>query len=668
MFNLRKSKDKIALSYASLFIYGEHGEDALRNTFATIVPALVLFYIGHLDQAITIGLGALFATLTDLPGNREDKWRSALWTIPVFGAVAYITASATALPPLLILWLVISAFGFTMISIYGARFAAMGLMALVLITFTVGLWPADPISYAVHIGVGVCLYFFFSVLQVHYFPYRSLKYAIAESFYRMAVMLKNKAKFYDEQVPLEQAYKQLGVLHLRVSEQQESVRNLLLREKRLTDKSSDSSDYWIKQAVGVTDLYELLVALDHDYDAIRKLLAPVQVLESIRALIMLLAEEVDLLAWKCAHNSRIDKRYSKLVEIEAILKDLSLKRDTISGEESQVLGATVRNAKYIVSCIQRIRLVLDRDDRDQIMDGRYSYSRYIARAPKGVRALRHQFSFRTPVFPFALRLALLFGVGGSIGLFLPEYHYTYWILITLVVVARPGFATTNTRNAQRIIGTLAGVLLGFVLLLLIPLPAVLLSLSVCGLFGFFFFNRINYMFSVLCLTPAIIMALHVYEGNLVDILGSRIVFTLVGSLLAWLGWFFIPVRQDKGLTNLAANVVEKGEEYRSVILKKIGWHEVDDNDLRLARKTAHVALAAFSSAMDQLRHEPGARRRNWRAIYTFHSLAYRLNSLMIGLSVAAAEVGSEQDATALRPGIAYIDKLHTELQKIYQEL
>ncbi len=665
---LSKSKEKLDFEHIHLFLLGEHGGDALRNTLATILPGLILFYFGFLDEAIMIGLGALFAALTDLPGNRKDKVRSSLWTIPFFGITAWITASTIAIPVVLILWLITAAFGFTMISVYGGRFAAMGLMGLILVTFTVGLWPADPLTYGLYIALGVFWYFMISVLQVLLFPYRSLRYAMADSFYRMAVMLKNKAQFYDENVPLEKAYKELGTLHLQVSEQQENVRNLLLREKRLTDSSSDMSEYWIKQGLGVTDLYELLAALDHDYDSIRKLLAPLQVLESIRALILLLSEEVDFLSRESAHSLRMTKRHTNEAEIAQIMHKLSAKLDTLSGEAAQVLGATIRNSRSIIACIARIRLVLNRQDTQQSVYGQYSYSRYIARAPRGVSALRNQFSFRTAVFPFALRLAVMFGVGGSIGLLLPEYHYTYWILITLVVVARPGFANTNIRNTQRIIGTLVGVLLGSVLLLLISSPVVLLLLAVCGLFGFFFFNRINYMLSVLCLTPGIIMALHVYEGNMVDILGSRIVFTLIGSLLALAGWFFIPVRQSKGLKKLAADVVDRGEVYRKLVQQKLSRADVDANDLRLARKMAHGALAAFSSAMDQVRREPGAKRWNWRRLYTFHSLAYRANSLMIGLSVAAAEVGNEQDAVALLPRTASVDALHADLLKLSAEL
>ncbi len=176
------------------------------------------------------------------------------------------------------------------------------------------------------------------------------------------------------------------------------------------------------------------------------------------------------------------------------------------------------------------------------------------------------------------------------------------------------------------------------------------------------------MLSVLCLTPGIIMALHVYEGNMVDILGSRIVFTLIGSLLALAGWFFIPVRQSKGLKKLAADVVDRGEVYRKLVQQKLSRADVDANDLRLARKMAHGALAAFSSAMDQVRREPGAKRWNWRRLYTFHSLAYRANSLMIGLSVAAAEVGNEQDAVALLPRTASVDALHADLLKLSAEL
>ncbi|MFD2598179.1 FUSC family membrane protein [Sphingobacterium corticis] len=636
---------------------------------ATVLPGLLLFYYGHLEEGVLLGLGCLFASLTDLPGTRRDKWISALWTIPLFSLTAFITASSLALPFSLIVWLVVAAFSFTMIAVYGARFSAIGLMGLVLVTFTVGLWPENPLKYALYIGAGVSVYFGISMLQALLFPYRSLRYAMADSYHRMSILLRNKAQFYDDQISLEDAYKQLGNLHLVVSEQQEHVRSLLLRERRLIDPQSKTGKFWLQQILGVTDLYELLTALDHDYDAIRQRLMLYDVLPQIRAMILLLADEVDYLSWKSAGSLRLSKRISKDHEIQHILARLSEVVNNMSNDDGEILRATIRNTEHILACIQRVRTVLREEGRTDSVVERFRYESFVHATPKGFSAIRKQFSFRNAIFPFALRLALLFGIGGTIGLFLPEYHYTYWILITLVVVARPSYAITNRRNSQRIVGTLLGVSIGFLFILLLPSPGILLLLAMFGLFGFFFFNRIDYMLSVMSLTPAIVIALHVYEGGIADILGSRVVFTLIGCLLAFLGWFFIPVRQSRNLLALAEDVVVKSEQYVDLVMDRTRGTNVESNDMRLARKMAHGALASYSAALDQVRREPGSRKRNWSSFYEFHSLAYRLNSLTVGLSVATNNVErAPQSESILLPRTAHVSALQADLGKMIENL
>ncbi len=65
-------------------LMSEYGGDALRNTLTTIVPGLIVACFYQLHIAVVVSIGALLASLTDMPGSRADKWLSARWCLTAF--------------------------------------------------------------------------------------------------------------------------------------------------------------------------------------------------------------------------------------------------------------------------------------------------------------------------------------------------------------------------------------------------------------------------------------------------------------------------------------------------------------------------------------------------------------------------------------------------------
>lgn len=643
------------------FISGENSGDALRNVLTSIVPSIVIFYWGHLDIAITVGVGALLSSLTDLPGNRKDKWKSALWCIPLFFISSVAAAYALSSPWLLLPLLVVAAFTCTMLSIFGARIGIIGTLMLILISFVIGLWPSDPVSFSLEITAGSIWYYLVSIVQVYISPYRSLRHALLDGFRSMSALLRAKALCYDEQIPIETAYRELGRLHILVSEQQEAIRFLLLREKKLMH--AEDGKFWLNQTYGLIDLYELLTALDHDYESIRKTLGPINGLEDIQKIIGLIADAIETLAKN--HRNYRSNSSSTDPAVNAALNRLITLRNQHVGETASILSAIIGNIQSILDFILQIRNGFHIDIKFHNVVKQHEYKHFISLPPKGWTAVKDQLTLRSTLFPFALRLAILFGLGGLVGLALPEYRYTYWILLTIAIVARPGFATTQKRNYQRIIGTLTGLLLGLLLSHIISDVSVLLIVAAICLYGFFLFNKPNYLISVLFITVAVVTALNIYDGNIDDILGSRIVFTLIGSLLAAIGYFFIPTQQTKDMLKLAESVVHNNGIYFQLVTAQLKAYNTDIYAVRLARKEAQLVLAAFSNAINQLQKEPGNKKKDWSNINKFHALAYRINSLIVGLAMHITPQNQSVPASIqLEDRSIVLDKLLTQLDQL----
>ncbi|MGN0020227.1 MAG: FUSC family membrane protein, partial [Sphingobacterium hotanense] len=193
---------------------------------------LFLFWDGHI--AVAFAVGTLLASLTDLPGNKADKLTTAAYCIPIF----FITAITSSLALHYDSWtivLLLGIFGFvyTIIALLGFRINVVGNLGLIVASFTIGLRPEDPIQFSLSVTAGAIFFFIVCIAQVYLFPHRSLRYAVEGGISNMAKLIRLKVDCYDEDVPLNKTYKQLSALHSRVSDQLESVRSILLRDKYL---------------------------------------------------------------------------------------------------------------------------------------------------------------------------------------------------------------------------------------------------------------------------------------------------------------------------------------------------------------------------------------------------------------------------------------------------
>lgn len=643
------------------FCTGEHTGDALRNSLTILIPCLLLYQLVNLQLAICIGVGILLASLTDLPGSRMDKRKSAQWCILVFAIATFLTAYSLSSPIGLVLFIAAAAFLATMFAVLGPRIAAVGSLTLILISFIIGLPVTDSVALTWQVSLGASWYYLISLLLAQLSPYRSLRYAMLQGYHSLSILLRCKASCYNPQISMEDCYKSLSKVHIQVSESQEIVRLLLLREKQLL--ASEKGSFWLNRIYGLIDLHELLTALNHDYESIRETLSPTGVLPTIQGLILILAEEVETIA----HTQQFNLRNSQLISNNQQVKVLILKAEQLQQsaepEAAGMIAATIQNIKAITLLIADIQADVDSYAAQHRVLKDEEYKDFIPAANQSWKNLKKHLTRESPIFIFAVRLAILFGFGAAIGLLTPHADYAYWILLTLAIVARPSFINTKQRNKQRIVGTLSGMLIGISLLYFIPEVPTLLSFAAVGLFGFFLFNRANYMISVVFITIAIVLALNSYLGNIELILGSRLIYTFVGALLAILGCYFLPIGQKKGMIAQANDVIYNSQTYLRMIDQYLNHQTVDGYSIRMARKKTQTSLATFSDTINQLQTEPHLKRKDWSTLNAFHSLAYRINALTIGLAVNANNPQAEQNKQVqLQERAINIDSLLRELQ------
>lgn len=133
---------------------------------------------------------------------------------------------------------------------------------------------------------------------------------------------------------------------------------------------------------------------------------------------------------------------------------------------------------------------------------------------------------------YGIALAVLLGVASFvISSWFPGPN-AGWILLTILVVARPGFAETKHRIITRSLGTIGGGLAAAVLAVVLPFPPVLLSAGLVALFVAILLQLKNASYAIYAgaLTAAVVL-LSSRSGDLLEVDIQRVLFTIIGAVL-----------------------------------------------------------------------------------------------------------------------------------------
>lgn len=628
------------------FFLGEYFTDAVRNTLVIVFPITLFFIQGYPQAAIGTGVGALLISLTDLPGNRTSKFRTAILSIITFFVTALIISYFLNYQWLTAIVFFLLTFILSMLSIFGNRSALTGTMAIILSTFIIGLHPEQPLLFSCYIFLGGFWYYLISLVQVSIWPYKYLHHSIFECLTSTARFLKAKAKCYDANIPLGVCYEETISLHIKVSEKQDLVRNLLLSDKYIMDPDNKKGKQLLLIAQIAIGLYEQVTAIHYDYDMIRTSLRRSGSLPVIIRLIELLSEELRILSGDFLRSRKNKLQISAKNEFDTLLNALTVSAGNEKGSVSEIIlkiQQNINDIKVQIRDISSLKAVGYQGSHQN--NNNSNYIAFLSPQSFGPGFFSQHFSLNSTIFRFSLRLAVSFFTAYLLTLLFPSEKYSYWMLLTIVIVARPRFGITWKRNKERLLGTLTGAVIGLFLLVLIKQALPLLILSGIFLLGFFTFNRIRYAVSVMCITPAVIICLSIYHGHTDHILSERIYYTLAGCAIAFVGVYLFPIWESRQLKALIAEVIQANINFfKEVMMHKTG--EVgDENASRLARKNAHLVLARFSEALQHIHLEPVGNKIDTRKTKIIQELNYRINAVITSLFLSGEDIKLDVGST-----------------------
>ena len=162
-------------------------------------------------------------------------------------------------------------------------------------------------------------------------------------------------------------------------------------------------------------------------------------------------------------------------------------------------------------------------------------SKILKEKPSLLKLVKYTFNRDSLRFTFAVRMAILIACTYFIITAL-HLQYGKWILFTLLSVCQPYDSTTEKSGKDRMLGTVIGALVVFVVFTMIPSTAIKV-----GVLGVSFYMSISAKSSVAKGIGTTIFALGLIEINIktgldnILITGDRVMYTIIGFIVAILG-------------------------------------------------------------------------------------------------------------------------------------
>jgi len=250
-----------------------------------------------------------------------------------------------------------------------------------------------------------------------------------------------------------------------------------------------------------------------------------------------------------------------------------------------------------------------------------------------IATLRPHFSFSSPPFRYALRLATTIACGLLVADFF-ALHKSYWILFAILLVMQNGYLLTKTRINQRIIGTLAGVLLALVL---IPVAANgWLLLNICLLLALFSFSMIFFhkTLTIMGVTALVVLGYQLAFGSGQDVIFVRLVDSLIGCALAFASNILLwPQWNGGGIKRLIKETLYAQEDTLVLCIRALADKDIRFEQLTRRRLRLYTAQNNLLASYQQMLREPQHTREHVdslnRVLSHFVATSAHINALLL---------------------------------------
>lgn len=627
--------------------------NALKVTIAAVIPVLLFSFLGNFEMGFTIALGAFFTYPSDIPSSLKHKINGVLVTAFLVAGVNLLVNSIHPYSWIFYPFLALLIFLLSMLSVYEKRATAVSFSALLAVSLAFAHLHTgwEMIEYSGLILAGGLFYLLISLIFHYLSPHRYIELQIAECIKLTAKYLKLRGDLWtinaDKKAIIE---KQLH-LQVELNTIRQNIREVLI-SSHTTSGSSNQNRKMLIVFISLIEILELALSTSFDHDKLhQKFDDHPKVLLTYQSLAYNLAASLKQVYKSLQNRTKYISKHNLLGDLNALQLAITEYENNLGKDlASEGVFMLTTMLQYAEKQVEKIKIVeraftlainsLDFKGKDKDLE------KFLTPQYYPLSTLIENLSFSSTIFRHSLRLTITILIGFIIGTVLP-FHNVYWILLTIIVIMRPGYGLTKQRSFHRIFGTVLGGLIAFGVLSLVHNSIVISVFSIlCMLLGFSF-TQTNYKVSATFVTMYIVFIYGILTPNISDVIQYRILDTVVGAALAffanhflWPSWEFlnVPIYLEKS--------IKANENYLKEISVFYNKKGTISTSYRLARKNAFIEIGNLMASFQRMIQEPKSKQKQLPQVYKLAILNHSLlsSSASLGTYIQSHKTTSASEA------------------------
>lgn len=624
--------------------------NAVKVTIASVIPVFILSYFGHFEIGFTIALGAFLTYPSDIPSNRKHKINGVLVAAFIVAASNLLVNLLHPYPYVLYPVIAVSIFFLSMISVYGHRanmVSFSGLLAISL-AFNHIHTGIDMLINSGYMFIGGLFYLLISLLFHVLQPYRYVELQVSETIRLTSKYLKlrgdlwnanaNRAKIIEKQLHLQV---ELNTFH-------ENIREILIRN-RPDSGSSNQNRKMLLVFISLVEIMELALSTSFDHSKLHeKFDGYPKVLATYQNLAYNLAATLKQLSKSIENRQKYVSRHSLFKDLENLEKIIrEYEGETSDADGVWMLTNMLHYAEKQIEKIMVVERAFVLAVSSQDLKGRdKDLEKFLAPLYYPWSTFRENLSFSSTYFRYSLRLTLTILIGFAIGGIFPLQN-VYWILLTIVVIMRPGYGLTKERSWHRIFGTILGGLIAFAILSVVHNSALIGFFAVVAMVLGFTFTSINYKIGATFVTIYVVFVYGMLTPNIENVIQFRIIDTLVGAALSFLASYFLwPSWEFLNAPLHLKKSIRANRDYLSEISRFYNEKGTVTVPYRLARKNAFIEIGNLMSSFQRMSQEPKSKQKQLPQLYKLVVLNHTLlsSSASLGTYIQSHKTTSASEA------------------------
>ena len=609
------------------FLYSQYFGDGVRITLGYIIPLLYFIVIGKLTEGSYASLGALLVGLSDTPGAPSHRKKGMFYALLLTNITYLLTATINPYLYGTTILIAVLCFVYAMFAVFNDRATNVGLMCILMMLTQINTHYnfEEMMHFALYFNIGGIWYIIVSLSFTQVRPYRLAQQELSESIRHVADYIRLRANFYDQNFDNEKNFLKLTQKQVEVHEHQEKTRELLFQSKKSIKDTTKIGRYLTLVFNDIVDLFEQSMLTQYDYDEIKARFGETGILTDFKTIILKLTNELDHLAYFLNAN----KKPKQLYRFSYDIKELQQKIDALdkSKYNNIPLRKILVNIRTMVRQIENIysysNLKPSDINKKEIDDAK----QFVEKSAIDFKKFRENLTLDSTIFRHALRMAIVMSVTYLFASLVHISNNVYWILLTIMVILKPGFGLTKERNIHRLVGTIVGGLIGLLILILIKNQTILFSLLVFFFLMAYSLFRVSYITAVIFMTPYVLIMFSFISSNSFDVTKERIFDTFLGGMIAFLSSYIIfPNWESTRMRMSMLKLLSAEYNYIVFALNKLSGHNQSITEYKLTRKAVYVESANMGSTFQRMLTEPKNRQRFTKEANSFVILNHILTS------------------------------------------